>query len=67
MVLLERVKAKRTQGSAQDRQALLYCHRAPIAFCQNKENALIPHSNGTHHPAHQRGTTARQSTAAESA
>jgi len=59
MVLLDRVEAKKTQGGVQDRQALLYCHRAPIALWQNKEHARIPHSNGTHHAARQRGATAR--------
>jgi len=51
------VKAKKTLRRVQDRQALLYRHRAPIALCQNKENAMIPHSNGIHNPARQRSTT----------
>jgi len=58
MVLFERMKAKKIQGRAQDRPALLYCHRAPIVLCQNKEHAMIPHSNGTH-PTRQRGTATR--------
>jgi len=39
---------------AQDRQASLYLHEMSTAPRQNKDNAMSPHSKGTHNPAYWR-------------